>query len=124
MTMSKLHPLIPPSESSGFRAKDTVGLPLLILPGERKSEKSKRDDKPWDYVDCRVIVLNDSGIEKQGDGVRYSWARALAQLEDAHGEWIAVRPVEDGNAIVLEELTGADLEVAERVLDELTGEGV
>jgi hypothetical protein len=120
--MSRIHPLIPPSESGGFRAKDTVGLPLLLLPGERRSEKSKRDEKPWEYFDCRVIVLNDSGIEKEADGVRYSWSRALAQLEDAHGEWIAVRPVEDGNAIVFEELTGADLDVAERVLDELEGD--
>jgi hypothetical protein len=121
MTMTKVHPLAPPPESSGLRAKDLKNLPLLILPGEHKSETSKRDEKPWEFVECRVIVLDRSGIVQQADGVRISWARAIPQLVDAHGEWIAVRPVEDGNAVVLAELEGADLAVAERVLDDLDG---
>jgi hypothetical protein len=122
--MAKIHPLSPPPESSGLRAKDLKNLPCLVLPGEQlQEEKSAKDDKPWEFVECEVIVLDRSGIVQRADGVRISWARAVPQLLDAKGQWLAVRPVEDGNAVVLEELTGADLEVAKRVLDELDENG-
>ena len=46
--------------------------------------------------------------------------RCLPQLEAAKGEWLAVRPHDTGNGIVLVDLQGDALEVAERVLEELT----
>jgi hypothetical protein len=118
MANGRLHPVAPPAESSGLRAKDLKNRSLLVRPGEYHEEDG-RDGKPWKYFQAEVYVLDRSGIVEHGDGVRISWARTLNQLGDAAGEWIAVRPVEDGNAVILEPLTGDDLAVAERVLDEL-----
>jgi hypothetical protein len=123
--MSRLHAPPPPPESSGLRAKDLKNRPCLVLPGDLKSEKSNRDENDWTFVECRVAVIDRSGIVERGDNVRISWARAVPQLTDFAaeypGEWMPCRPVEDGNAVILAELEGADLEVAERVLEELDG---
>jgi hypothetical protein len=105
-----------------MRASALKGLALLVKPGALKSEKG-RDGEDWDYYVCEVHALNDSGIEKSGTGVRFSWKRSMKQLKEANGGWLAVRPVEDGNAVILEALTGSELAVAERVLDDLD-EGV
>jgi hypothetical protein len=117
----QLHPVAPPPESSGLRAKNIKNLPCLIRPGEYKEEPKGKDDDPWCYWSCEVVIFDGSGIKERADGVRISWARTLNQLKDAAGNWIAVRPVEDGRSVILEPLTGADLAVAERVLDELDG---
>jgi hypothetical protein len=111
----------PPPESSGLRAKDLRNQALLVRAGEYREEKSGRDDKPWCYYECDVILLDRAGKKQSASGVRISWSRTLAQLSEFVGEWMACRPVEDGNAVVLEPLTGPDLEVAERVLGELDG---
>jgi hypothetical protein len=118
--MSQLHRVVPPGESSGLRAKQIKNLPCLIRPGERK-EATGRDGEPWIFHSCDVIVLDSTGIKERGSDVRIAWVRTLNQLADAVGEWIAVRPVEDGQSVILSPLEGADLEVAERVLDGLDG---
>jgi hypothetical protein len=114
----KLHSVAPPAESSGLRAKALKNLPCLVRPGERK-EATGRDGEPWVYHSCDVVVLDSTGIKERGSDVRIAWVRTLNQLEDAVGNWIAVRPVEDGQSVILEPLEGADLAVAERVLDEI-----
>jgi hypothetical protein len=109
---------IPAPESTGLRAKDLRNKPCLIRPGEL-GELPGRDGQPWRFVTCRVLVLNEYGIEESADGVRISWARALPQLEAASGTWIAAKPVEDQRAVILEPLTGAERECAEATLAEL-----
>ncbi len=118
--MAQLRDPSPPPESSGLRAKDLKNLPILILPGEYKEETGQNGD-PWKYVICEVVVLDRSGIVQRADGVRISWARTIQPLMDSQGEWLACRPVEDGNAVILEPLKDGAREVAERVLDELDG---
>jgi hypothetical protein len=121
--MAKYHAPPPPPDSASIRAKDLRNKPLAILPGEYREETSRRDDAPWRYVECEVLLLGADGIAQRADGVRISWTRAVRQLRDFAaefpGDWMPCRPVEDGNAVVLEELEGADLEAVERVLDEL-----
>jgi hypothetical protein len=116
--MVTLHNPSPAPESSQLRAKDLKNLPLLVRPGEYREEEG-RDGKPWNFVECEVIVLDRSGIVQRADELRFSWARAIPQLREFTGEWVACRPVEEDQAVVLAPLTGADLDVAQRVLDEL-----
>jgi hypothetical protein len=52
-------------------------------------------------------------------GCAYRGRGRSPQLLEFSGEWIACRPVEEDVAVILAPLTGADLEVAQRVLDEL-----
>jgi hypothetical protein len=112
----------PAPESSQLRAKNLKNKPLLVRPGE-EGEQQGKDGNPWRYIVCEVVALDRSGIVERGDGVRFSWARALPQLIDGRDIWIACRPVEDGNAVILEPLDGAERDVAERVLDELGDDG-
>jgi hypothetical protein len=122
--MSRLHQPPPPPENSGTRAKDLKNQVCLVLPGQLKTEKSNRDDNDWVYVECRVAVCDRSGLVSLSDNVRISWARAVPQLTafaaEFPDEWMPCKPIEDGNAVILAELEGADLAVAERVVDELT----
>jgi hypothetical protein len=119
--MAKLKPVSPPADADGMRAKDLKNLACLIQPVKKGNDPKGRDGEPWDYWSCDVHVLGPDGIKESGTNVRISWGRSMNQLEDAAGNWIAVRPVEDGRAVILEPLEGADLAVAERVLDELDG---
>jgi hypothetical protein len=92
--------------------------PILVKPGQRY-ERDGQDGKPWVYVECEVVTLDRQGIVEHADGVRVSWVRVLPQLEGARDQWVAARPVDTGEGIVLEPLSGAARDVAERVADEL-----
>ena len=117
-TLAKLHPPAEPSKTP--RAKDLKNQPLLIKPGQRYKKEDGADGKPWVYHECAVVTLDRQGIVDQYDDVRISWVRVLPQLEASKGQWLAVKPYDTGEGIVLVGLEGQELAVAARVVDELT----
>src|SRR5829696_2559400 len=120
--MARLAQLSAPADAkTQVRAKDLKNQPLLVKPGERQVADGA-DGEPWVYITCDVITLDRQGIVEQLSGVRFSWVRALRQLEAAQGSWLACKPYDTGEGVVLLDLAGPELEVAERVLDELDDE--
>jgi hypothetical protein len=118
--MARVTPVSEPGDAGGMRAKDLRGHACLIQPVGSEKEETGRDGKPWSYFSCHVFRLDSDGIAEEGKDVRVSWGRVMKQLRDANGGWLAVKPVDaDNNAVVLEALTGSELEVAERVLADL-----
>src|SRR5829696_5157013 len=111
-------PVAPREPVKNLRAKELKNTPCLIRPGQYY-EKQGEDGKPWKYVECEVATLDRQGVVEQAGNVRISWVRALPQLQAAKGTWIACRPYDTGEGIVLQALEGDAREVAERVLDEL-----
>ena len=119
--MSRL--LNPEPAKPSLRAKDLLGQALLIRPGEYREEQSARDEKPWKFAACTVLVLNGDGIKSREEDVRISWTYVVPQLRRHPGEWIHGRPVKHDQTVVLEPLDDKELAVAERVLEGLDSEG-
>lgn len=114
----------PPAPEGGhnLRAADLKNRVLLLRPTQHDTVEGK-DGKPWEFVACDVWVLDRAGIVEQGDGVRFSWWKAVAQLKDSIGRFVACKPVEqEDRSVELVPLTGEARSVAERVAKEVNGE--
>jgi hypothetical protein len=60
-----------------------------------------------------VWVLDRQGITAHETGVRFSWWKAVDQLQDMIGKFVSCKPVEQAdNSVSLVPLTGAAKEVA------------
>jgi hypothetical protein len=116
--LAKLHPPAEPNKTP--RAKDLKNQAMLVRPGQKYVTEDGADGKPWKYVECTVVTLDRQGIVEQYDDVRISWVRTQQQLEASKGQWLAVKPVDTGEGVVLVGLEGQELAIAERVVGELT----
>jgi hypothetical protein len=116
-TLAKLHPPADPNKNP--RAKDLKNQPLLVKPGQKYKVDDGADGKPWTYVECAVVTLDRQGVVEQYKDIRISWVRTLQQLEASKGQWLAVKPIDTGDGVVLVGLEGPELAIAERVVGEL-----
>jgi hypothetical protein len=118
--MPKLAKVPPPAEPNKTpRAKDLKNQAMLVKPGQKYVTEDGADGKPWKYVECTIVTLDRQGIVERYDDVRISWVRTQQQLEASKGQWLAVKPYDTGEGIVLVGLEGQELAIAERVVDEL-----
>lgn len=113
----------PPPESSGegpsMRAKDLKNQPLILRPTKHDVTPGK-DDKPWEFVEADVWVLDRSGVVAHASGVRFSWWKVREQLRTQIGQFVAGRPKEgDDNSVHLEALSGPAREVAVQAMKEI-----
>jgi hypothetical protein len=113
--MATIDPAAPGEPVHTLRAKDLRNTPILMKPGDRYEEDGS-DGRPWIYHECEIITLDRQGIVERADNVRVSWVRTLPQLQAAKDTWIACRPFDTGEGVVLQPLEGESRRVAERVL--------
>lgn len=122
-------PPAPPEvgETTSLRAKDLKGQVCIFQPvgeGEwpaKPATESKPAQSPQPYIECSVWTLDRAGIVQHQDGVRVSWWRAVGQLREMMGQYIAARVVEqDDRSVVLVALEGAARDVAETAIKEIT----
>jgi hypothetical protein len=125
-------PEAPPEPGAAtLKAKDLKGHPLLIRPtgmgewparpeGVDENGQSRKARGPQPYVECEIWTLDRMGIVEHSTGVRVSWWRCVAQLQEKIGHLIAARPVEqDDRSVILERLSGPAKEAAEKAVAEL-----
>lgn len=119
--MTIIDPPPAPEGGQNLRAADLKNRVLLLRPTEHDTVEGK-DGKPWEFVACDVWVLDRAGIVETGHGVRFSWWKAVAQLKDAIGRFVACKPVEqEDRSVELMPLPGDARAVAEKVAAELSG---
>lgn len=113
-------PPAPEASENLVRASDLKNRVLLLRP-TGLGEWPARDDKPAQpYIEADTWVLDRQGIESAHQAVRFSWWRAVAQLKDCVGSFVACRPVErDDRSVELVALTGDARKVAEQVVESL-----
>lgn len=117
----------PPAEpgEGSLRAKNLKNAVLVLRPQRYGEEPGKADPKtgevkPWRYVETDVWVLDRAGIVESGTNVRFSWWRAVPQLQDRIGQFIGCKAVEqDDNSVVLVPLEGEARKVAAQVIADL-----
>jgi hypothetical protein len=103
-----------------MRAKEIKNSPCILKPIKIDTEEEGKDGA-WDYVLCAAWELDRSGVVRHEPELRISWKRARPQLEDRIGKYVMCKPKElDSGGVILVDLDGEQLAVAERVVDELT----
>ena len=118
-------PFVDPGEpgepgAGNLRAKDLINLPLLIRPYDTGSDVGKEDGKPYKFVIADVVVLGVGGIEDHGSGVRFSWKRAIPQLEDRMGQWVGATPrAQEDKSVILVGFAEKGRDIARRVMPEV-----
>jgi hypothetical protein len=117
--MTELHDPPPaPETRERLNAKDLKNQVLLLRPTNHDTiPGTKQNDageiKPWEFVECDVWVLDRQGITAHETGVRFSWWKAVNQLQDMIGKFVSCKPVEQAdNSVSLVPLTGEAKEVA------------
>jgi len=112
-------PPVPEGGSNHLKAKDLKNKVVIIHPTVHDTVPGK-DDKPWEFVAGDVWVLDRAGVVETGEGVRFSWWRAVSQLKTVMGEYVACKPTElDDNSVELVPLSGDAREVAVKIVDRL-----
>lgn len=108
-----------PEGGNQLKAKDLKNKVIIIKPTEHDTVPGK-DDKPWEFVAGDVWVLDRAGVTETGQGVRFSWWKAVAQLKGLLGEFVACKPTEmDDNSVELVPLAGEARDVAAKIVDRL-----
>lgn len=116
-----IDPIEPPEGSDFLKAKDFKNKPVILQPVRFATEAGRIEGKEWTFVECNVWELDRAGVVQEAENVRVSWWRAVAQLKDHIGSYIACRPVEqEDNSIILAPLTGDARDVAARVVKDLS----
>jgi len=115
-------PPAPETSETLVRAADLKNRVLLLRPTGTGEWPARDDGKaPQAYVECDVWLLDRQGVESSATGVRFSWWRAVSQLQGAMGRYVACRPTErDDRSVELLPLSGTARDVAEKVADELS----
>jgi hypothetical protein len=104
-----------------LRATELKNRPCILKPTGNGTAEG-RDGSDWNFIEADVWLLDRSGVERHETGVRISWKRAMPQLVDRFGQFVACRPKEtEGGGVVLAPLDGEARAVAERVVAELNG---
>lgn len=120
--MPIVDPPPPPEGGGAMRAADLKNRVLLLRPTKHDTVEGK-DGKPWEFVECDVWVLDRQGVVEEAQGVRFSWWKAIAQLSDNLGRYVACKPVEqEDRSVQLVPLSGDARVVAERIVKELEGD--
>jgi len=119
----------PPEAGASMKAKDLKNKVCLFFPtamGEWPAKEATENEgakAPQPYVECDVWVLDRAGVTESGSGVRVGWWRAVAQLKDSIGQYVAAKPVEqEDRSVILLPLSGEARDVASTVLKELTSD--
>lgn len=110
-----------------LRAKDLLNKPCLIRPNvvlhNGKGKDDGGNDTTYTFVSCDVWVLDRAGIVESGTGVQVSWKRAMPQLTDRIGKFVAATPRrQDDNSVILEAFTEGGKEVARAAIKEILTE--
>jgi len=125
MTDEFVDPGEPGELSSSLRAKDLINKPCLIRPNGVESAMGKDDagnDKPYEFVSCDVWVLDRAGIVETGTNVQFSWKRAMPQLTDRLGQFVAATPRRnEDNSITLQPFSEEGKHVARLAIKEIKG---
>jgi len=121
-----------PEGGSNMKAKDLKNQVLLLKPtglGEWPAKDAEYDAEgnvvneaknAQPYVICDVWVLDRSGVVDTGQGVRFSWWKAVEQLKDKIGQYVGCKPVEqDDRSVALAPLEGTGREVAAQVIKDI-----
>lgn len=102
-----------------LNAKNLKNCVLVVKPTSHETIPGK-DGKPWEFVECDVWVLDRTGVVETGQGVRFSWWRAVRRLQGQIGEFVGCKPVEqDDNSVDLLPLEGDAKKVAEQVVADI-----
>lgn len=120
-----LDPPPPPDPGERMKAADLKNKVVLLRPTKHDVIDGKPDPKtgevkPWEFVECDVWVLDRVGIVEQDRGIRISWWRAVAQLCEAIGSFVACKPLEqEDRSVILASLVGESREVATQAIKEI-----
>ena len=107
--------------AGGLRAKDLVNRPLLIRPYAKGTDVGKEDGREYAFVLADVAVLGAAGVEEHSTGVRFSWKRAIPQLEARMGEWVGATPkAQEDKSVILVAFGDRGREAAARALPVVT----
>lgn len=117
-----------PESRERLNAKDLKNQVLIVrptkhdtVPGTKPNDRG--EIKPWEFVEADVWVLDRQGVTASETEVRFSWWKAVAQLKDQIGQYVACKPVEQAdNSVELVALTGEAREVAVSVVADLEAE--
>ena len=112
-------------DANRMNAKNLKNQVLLLKPTLHDTVPGTKPNangevKPWEFVECDVWVLDRTGVVETGQGVRFSWWRAVRRLQSQIGEFVACKPMEqDDNSVDLVPLEGDARKVAAQVVADI-----